>query len=169
MSITMHELEALLESNLRALRVEYRKEHLIKDISVQFVVEKFGVIVCGINRLDYKLIDTAVGDQYGGWRVVYITTYDDMNEKRDEVLWAMMKSGYLMWLRHSLTTTQYRKLMFDDNIAHKVINKRLTMWGDDPKYRYLKECDVFAAGQGRISEYLAKESGFFDYMPEIED
>jgi hypothetical protein len=169
MSITMYELEAILEANLRALRVEYRKEYLIKDISVQFVVEKFGVIVCGINRMDYKLVDTAVGDQYEGWRIVYITTYDDMNEKRDEVLWAMMKSGYLMWLRHHLTTTQYRKLMFDSNIAHKVINKRLTMWEDDPKYRYLKECDAFAAGQGRISEYLAKEPGFFDYMPEIGD
>jgi hypothetical protein len=168
MSITMYELEAILEANLRALRVEYRKEYLIKDISVQFVVEKFGVIVCGINRMDYKLVDTAVGDQYEGWRIVYITTYDDMNEKRDEVLWAMMKSGYLMWLRHSLTSPQYRKLMFDSNIAHKVINKRLTMWGDDPKYRYLKECDAFAVGQGRISEYLAKEPGFFDYLPELE-
>jgi len=103
MSITMYELEALLEANLRALRVEYRKEYLIKDISVQFVVEKFGVIVCGINRMDYKLVDTAVGDQYKGWRVVYVTTYDDMNEKRDEVLWTMMRGGYLTWLRHHLT------------------------------------------------------------------
>jgi len=166
MSITMYELEALLEANLRALRVEYRKEYLIKDISVQFVVEKFGVIVCGINRMDYKLVDTAVGDQYKGWRVVYVTTYDDMNEKRDEVLWTMMRGGYLTWLRHHLTTTQYRKLMFDGNIAHKVINKRLTVWADDPKYRYFKEIDSFAAGQGRISEYLSKEPGFFDFMPE---
>ncbi len=166
MSITMYELEAILESNLRALRVEYRKEYLIKDISVQFIVEKFGVVVCGINRMDYKLVDTAVGDQYKGWRVVYLTTYDDMNEKRDEVLWALMRSGYLMWLRNSFTTTQYRNVMFEENWAHKIISKRLEMWGDSPKYRYLKERDDFTKGQGRISECLSKEPGFFDYMPE---
>lgn len=162
----MYELEALLEANLRALRVEYRKEYLIKDISVQFVVEKFGVIVCGINRMDYKLVDTAVGDQYKGWRVVYLTTYDDMNEKRDEVLWALVRSGYLMWLRNNFTITQYRNVMFEENWAHKIITKRLEIWGDSPKYRYLVESDSFAKGQGRISEYLSKEPGFFDYMPE---
>ncbi len=167
MSITMHELEARLEENLRAKRVEYRKEHLIKDISVQFVVEKFGVIVCGINRLDYKLVDTAVGDQYKGWRTVYVTTYDDINEKDDEILWALMRSGYITWLRNQLlTSTQFKRLMFDGNIAHKIIDKRLKIWGDDPKYRYLKECDAFAKGQGRISEYLSKEPSFFDFMPE---
>ncbi len=166
MSMTMHELTARLEENLRALMVEYRKESLIKDISVQFVVEKFGVIVCGINRLDYKLIDTAIGDQYEGWRVVYVTTYDDLNEKKDEVLWAMMRSGYMAWLRHHSTESRFRGLMFNGNLAHKIIDKRLELWGDSPKYRYLVESDRFAKGQGRISEYLSKEPGFFDYMPE---
>ena len=166
MSITMYELVARLEENLRALRVEYRKEALIKDISVQFVIEKFGVIVCGINRLDYKLIDAAIGDQYNGWRIVYVTTHDDLNEKRDEVLWAMMRSGYMSWIRHHLTDSQYKRLMFDNNIAHKIIDKRLELWGDSPKYRYLVESDSFAKGQGRISEYLSKEPGFFDFMPE---
>jgi hypothetical protein len=166
MSITMHELTARLEENLRALRVEYRKESLIKDISVQFIVEKFGVVVCGINRLDYKLIDTAIGDQYEGWRVVYATTYDDLNEKKDEILWAMMRSGYISWLRHHLTDSQFRNLMFDHNYAHKIVDKRLELWGDSPKYRHLVEGDAFAKGQGRISEYLSKEPGYFDHMPE---
>ena len=166
MSITMQELEARLGAMLSAFRIEYRKEALIKDISVQFVIERFGVIVCGINRLDYRLVDTAISDQYKGWRVVYITTYDNIDEKRDEVLWDLMRSGYVTYLRNSVTDSQFKKLMFEGNVAHKIIDKRLEMWGDSPKHRYQVECDTFAKGQGRISEYLSKEPGYFDFMPE---
>lgn len=166
MPMTMQELEARLGAVLGAFRVEYRKESIIRDISVQFVVEQFGVIVCGINRTDYKLVDTAIGDQYDGWRVVYVTTYDNVDEKRDEILWALMRSGYISWLRHSVTDSQFKRLMFDGNIAHKIIDKRLELWGNSPKYRYFIEGDTFAKGQGRISEYLSKEPGFFDFMPE---
>lgn len=163
--MTIKELEANLGSILLALRVKYRKIYLIKNISVQFIVEQFGLVVCGINRMDYKLVDVAVTDQYKDWEVVYVTTNDDMNEKREEILWSLMRCGYLMWLRHSHTDSQFKRLMFDNNLAHKIINKRLEIWGDLPKYRYLVECDNFAKGQGRISEYLSKEPGYFDYMP----
>ncbi len=162
----MYELEAELGAILNALRVEYRKENLIKDISVQFVMHTFGVIACGINRADYRLVDTTINEQYGGWRVVYVTTNDDIVEKRDEINWTLMRRGYLMWVRHNHTDAQFKRLMFDGNFANKIINKRLKIWGDDPKYRYLAECDEFARGQGRISEYLAKEPGYFDNMPE---
>ena len=166
MTVTMYELEAELGAILNALKVEYRKEALIKDISVQFVMHIFGVIVCGINRADYKLVDTTITDQYKGWRVVYVTTNDNISEKRDEIVWTLMRGGYLMWVRHNHTDSQFKRLMFDGNFANKVINKRLEIWGDDPKYSYLVECDKFAIGQGRISEYLAKEPGYFDNMPE---
>jgi hypothetical protein len=166
MSTTMQELEARLGAVLGAFRVEYRKESIIRDISVQFMVERFGVIVCGINRMDYKLVDTAIGDQYDGWRVIYVTTYDNVDEKRDEILWALMRSGYITWLRHSVTDSQFKRLMFESNIAHKILDKRLELWGNSPKYRYFVEGDLFAKGQGRISEYLSKEPGFFDFMPE---
>ncbi len=164
-SMTIKELEAKLGAILSALRVEYKKVSLIKDISVQFVLDRFGMIVCAINRMDYKLIDTAVSDQYQGWEVVYITTQDNLDEKRKEVLWSLMRCGYITWLRYSLTDSQFRKLMFESNLAFEIINKRLEIWGDLPKYRYLVECDTFAKSQGRISEYLSKEPGYFDHMP----
>jgi len=164
-TMTIKELEAKLGAILSALRIEYKKVYLIKDISVQFILERFGMIVCGINRMDYKLIDIAVADQYEGWEVIYTTTDDNMDEKREEILWSLMRCGYLTWLRHNHTSSQFKKLMFDGNLALKIINKRLEIWGDLPKYRYLVECDTFAKGQGRISEYLSKEPGYFDHMP----
>jgi len=162
----MDELEAQLGAILNALRVEYKKLNLIKNVSTQFVIENFGVIICGINRSDYKLIADTVEDIYKDWRIIYITTQDNLLEKKEEIVWSLMRSGYLKWLRHNYTDAQFRKLMFDGNFANKIVNERLKRWGDAPKYKYFKALDEFAKGQGRISEYLSKEPGFFDFMPE---
>ncbi len=160
----MDELEAQLGAILNALRVEYHKVKLTGV--VQFIIERFGVVVCGINRVEYKQIADIVEDVHKDWRIIYITTQDNLLEKKDGIIWELMKSGYLRWLRHNCTDTQFRKLMFDGNFANKIISERLKRWGDAPKYKYFREADEFAKGQGRISEYLSKEPGFFDFMPE---
>ncbi len=162
----MDELEAQLGAILNALRVDYKKLNLIKGVSTQFIMDSFGVIICGINRADYKLIADTVEDIYKGWRIIYITTQDNLLEKKEEIVWSLMRSGYLKWLRHNCTDSTFRNLMFDGNFANKIINERLKRWGDAPKYKYFREADEFAKGQGRISEYLSKEPGFFDFMPE---
>jgi hypothetical protein len=166
MSKTMHELEAELGAILGALRLTYRKISVMEGISTQFAVDAFGVIVCAINRLDYAIIDQALEKDYKGWRAVYVTTFDDINEKRYEIIWELMRSGYLTWLRQSVTDSQFRRLMFDGNLANKILEKRLSIWAEQPKYRYFIDSDTFAKGQGRISEFLSKEPGYFDYMPE---
>ncbi len=163
---TMYELEAELGAILSALRLEYKKTSVIEGISVQYIIDTFGVIVCGINRVDYALVDQALDKEYKDWRFVYVTTFDNINEKRYEIVWALMRSGYLSWLRQSLTDSQFKRLMFDSNFANKILEKRLEIWGDKPKYRHLVSSDLFAKGQGRISEFLSKEPGYFDYMPE---
>lgn len=166
MSKTMHELEAELGAILSALRLEYKKVSLIEGISVQYIMDTFGVIVCGINRVDYVVVDQTLEKEYKDWRLVYVTTFDDINEKRYEIIWALMRSGYLEWLRQSVSDSQFRRLMFDGNFANRILNKRLEIWGDKPKFRYFVNNDLFAKGQGRVSEYLAKEPGYFDFMPE---
>ncbi len=160
----MEALEAQLGAILNALRVEYHKMSLTG--AVQFSIERFGVVVCGINRVEYKQISDTVEEVHKGWRVVYITTQDNLLEKKDDIVWALMQSGYLKWLRSTCTDATFRKLMFDGNFANKIIAERLKRWGDSPKYKYFKESDEFAKGQGRISEYLSKEPAFFDFMPE---
>jgi hypothetical protein len=162
----MNELEANLGATFKALQVDYRKMELIKSVATLFVLNVFGIAVCGINRRDYKLVDTALKDAYKDWRVSYVTTQDNFSEKKDGIIWELMRSGYLRWLRNNCSDSQYRKMMFEGGFANKILNARLKMWGDLPKYRYLRECDEFAKGQGRISEYLSKEPAFFDFMPE---
>ena len=162
----MHELEAELGALLSALRLNYKRTAVIEGISVQYVVDVFGVIICGVNRADYAIVNQAIEKDYKDWRLIYITTFDNVSEKRYEIIWALMRGGYLKWLRESVSDSVFRNMMFYDNFANKIINKRLEIWGDKPKFKYLVNNDLFAKGQGRISEYLSKEPGYFDHMPE---
>lgn len=162
----MNELEASLGATLNALQVEYRKTELIKNVATLFVINIFGVAICIMNRRDYKLVDNALKEAYKDWRIIYITIQDNFSEKKDKIIWQLMRSGYLRWLRSACSESQFRRMMFEGGFANKILNARLKMWGDLPKHRYLKECDEFAKGQGRISEYLSKEPAFFDFMPE---
>jgi len=163
----MEELKANLGATFRALKVEYREMNLIKDTASLFLVEAFGVAICIMNRKDYRLADTALQETYKDWRVVYIAVQDNFLEKKDEIIWSLMRSGYLRWLRtEQCSDSEFKRMMFNGGFADKLLNARIKMWGDMPKYRYLKDCDLFAKGQGRISEYLSKEPAFFDFMPE---
>jgi len=162
----MNVLEANLNATLIALQVEYKTMELIKNVANLFIIDTFGVVVCTMHRKDYKLINTALKKTYKGWRVIYIVVQDNFLEKKDEIIWELMRSGYLRWLRNNCSDSQFRKMMFEGGFANKIINERLKRYGDIPKYRYFKDCDVFAKGQGRISEYLSKEPAFFDFMPE---
>jgi len=163
----MDRLEANVGATLVALKVNYKKIELMKNIANIFIIDVFGVIVCTMYRKDYKLVDTALKESYKDWRVIYIVIQDNFLEKKDEIIWELMRSGYLRWLRtEKCSDSEFRRMMFDGGFATKLINKRLELYGDAPKYRYLKQCDEFARGQGRISEYLSKEPAFFDFMPE---
>lgn len=162
----MNELEANVNATLIALQVEYRKMELMKNIANLFIMNTFGVVVCTMYRKDYKLVDTALKEAYKDWRIIYIVVQDNFLEKKDQIIWALMRSGYLKWLRNNCSDSVFRRMMFNGGFANKIINKRLEIYGDTPKYRYFKECDEFAKGQGRISEYLSKEPAFFDFMPE---
>ncbi len=162
----MDVLEANIGATLNALKVEYREAELIKNVAKLFVANIFGVAICCMNRKDYRLVDTALKESYKDWRIIYIAAQDNYLEKKDEIIWELMRSGYLRWLRNSCSESEFRRMMFDGGFADKIINMRLKLWGDLPKYRYFKECDLFAKGQGRISEYLSKEPAFFDFMPE---
>jgi hypothetical protein len=163
----MEELKANIGATLIQLKVDYKEINVIKNTAALFTVDMFGVAVCAINRKDYSLVETALKESYAGWRIVYITSQDDYNEKKFEIIWDLMRSGYLRWLRSErCSDSEFRRMMFDGGFANKLLSERIKMWGDDPKYRYFKECDVFAKGQGRISEYLSKEPAFFDFMPE---
>lgn len=165
MSMDMAELEEQIAVVLRNFFISYQKLNLVRGVSVQFIVEDFGVIVCGINRMDYVQIDDAVTNQFPDWRVVYITTHDSMMEKKYEVLWALMRGGYMRWLRFNFPRQVKNVLLGPDNLGQRIIEERLRVWGDKPKYRFLVEDNMVVLRNGLLREYT-RDQGFFDYMPE---
>jgi hypothetical protein len=165
--VSMQALEDNVAIMLNQFRVTYRKTALSKGLSVQFIVEDFGLIVCCINRLDYVQVNNAVNEQFDGWRLVFISTNDDMSEKKYEVLWSLMRSGYMKWLRYQLPRQVKSILLGPDNLGNRIIEERLRIWNDKPKFKYLIDDSKVALRNGVLRE-LTNDPSFFDYMPEEE-
>jgi len=127
--MTIEDLENEIEIMLHAFRVNAKVVRLIKTISVQFVVEQFGTIVCGVNRPDYKLVADQIEQDYPDYRVVYIVSEDNMLEKKDEVLWALMRGGYMKWIRVTYPRT-FNESIIRGNFGNKIITQRLKIWNN---------------------------------------
>jgi hypothetical protein len=56
-------------------------------------------------------------------------------------------------------------LMGPDNLGQRIIDERLRIWGDQPKYRFLVEDNKIVRINGLLREFT-RDQGFFDYMPE---
>ena len=163
----MQQLEQEIALALNVFKVKHVKHELIKGISVQFMIEDFGVIICGINRTDYKLVDSIIDKSYEGWRKVYITTYDDMTKKKLDILWALMQSGYMEWLRSNVPENAFRNLITRDNLARQIIEQRLKVYNNKPKYKFYIDNNKQLLGSMIDVQYvLSMNPGFFDYMPE---
>ncbi len=159
----MIELESGIEIMLRALHVPFKKVVLIKDVSVHFLIEDFGVMVCGINRLDYTEVNEKVDKEYPGWRLVYITTNDDLVEMRFDVIWTLMQSGYMKWVRINYPR-EFKNLIIEGGFGNRIIDERLKRWGDLPKHRFFVQ-DNISARNSATNYVLSSEPSFFDYMP----
>lgn len=159
----MVELEVGIETMLRALHVSFKKTVLIKDISMQFMIEDFGVMVCGINRMDYSEINEKVNTEFPGWRLVYITTGEDLAEMRFEVIWTLMQAGYMKWIRINFPR-EFKNLVIESGFGNRIIDERLKRWGGLPKYNFFIQ-DNISAKNTATNYILATEPSFFDYMP----
>lgn len=163
--MTLAELEIEIQIMLSALKVTARKHNLVKEVSVQFVIEEFGVIICGVNRADYSLVKDIVLKQFGpGWRVVYVSIQGSLHEKKDEIIWEMMRSGYMRYIRTKYPR-QFKELITMQNFGKKIVEKRLKIWDGAPKYRFLIE-ENKAVLKEAVSYVLSIDPSFFDYMPE---
>lgn len=160
---SLFELEADIDIMLRILKVPFKQRVLVKDVSSQFVAEDFGVVVSAINRSDYAFILRALQEELPGYRYVFISPHDDMVEAKDELIFALMQSGYMKYIRTNFSR-QFTDLVSLQNLDRKIIDERLKRWGDEPKYRYLVEENKMARGAS-ATMILATEPGFYDYMP----
>ena len=163
----LNELDDHIAIMLINFMVEFKKINLVRGISSQFIISDFGVIVCCINRADYSQVKDAIVGQFDHWRVVYITTNDNILEKKYDILWALIKSGYMKWLRYNYPRQVRNLLTGVENLGQRIIDERLRIWGNKPKYRFFVEDNKLVLRNG-ISRELTNDPSFFDYIPEEE-
>lgn len=162
--MTFDELETSTAVMLKAFRVDYKTDRLIKSISFQCVVHQFGTVVTGLVGSEYKLVSDSVIQAYPDFRKVYIAHTDNMMEKKDEVLWALMQGGYMSWIRTNYPR-DFKNLVTMQEFGKKIINRRLEIWNDQASYRYLIDYNKAALRQP-ATYMLSIDPSFFDYMPE---
>jgi len=160
--IAFAEMEAEIAITLQSLRVPIKKVSLVPETSVQLVSESFGTIVSVINRADYGFVNKSVREHYPGYRYVYVSTYDSLIEKRDEIIWALMEGGFMTYIRQNFPR-QFQHLI-TDGFGNKIIRERLRRWADKPMYKFLIEENTKVLDVP-TTMVLATDPAFFDYMP----
>lgn len=148
---------------LGALKVPYSITSIIKNVTTQYVVENFGVVVNVMNGADYTAVSERTQEIYKDYRHVYVATSDNIDEKRYEIIWALMQSGYMKWIRE-VYGSSFPNLLETDGLGNRIIDERLKRWANKPMYSYLIK-DNLSAKQANIRRLLTYDPSFFDYMP----
>lgn len=148
---------------LGALRVPYSVASVYKNITVQYVIGEFGVVVSVITPTDYGAISSKVEETFIGYRHIYVATNDNISDKRYEIIWELMRSGYMRWIRMSYGA-QFPNILETDNLGGRIIEQRLKVWDNQPKHLYLINSNLEAQQIG-FRRVLAEDPAFFDYMP----
>lgn len=161
--ISLDDLLADINITLSAFLIPYKKVSLGHNFPSVFVINELGVVVVGIDPSDYTYILNKLISQFKGYRYIFISTAETVFAKKDEILWELMRSGYIRYIRYKYTR-QFNNLI-QQGFGQKIITERLKIWGDQPKYRYLveenKRCLHMSA------PYLVTvDPAFFDFMPE---
>jgi len=151
---------------LGALRVPFIIMNVIKSITTQYLIDDFGVVVSVINHTDFDVVDDKINNVLKGYRKVYITDRDDVGNKRYEIIWALMESGYMKWLRENYTTI-FPNILKEGGLSNLIIDERLRRWDNKPMYKYLIRENIDAK-TANLNRLLSIDPGFFDYMPKME-
>jgi hypothetical protein len=160
--IPFKEMEAEVGITLQSLRVPSKKFSVVPDVSVSFLCKDFGVIVSVIQRADYSFVHKTLMAQYPGYRYVYVSTFDNLIEKRDELVFTLMQGGFMTYIRQNFPR-QFQNLI-TESLGLKIINERLKRWKDEPKNKFFIE-ENLRAKEVPVTMILATEPAFFDYMP----
>lgn len=148
---------------LGALRVPYDVASVYKNITVQYIIKSFGVVISVINSSDYGAISGKVNETFSGYRHIYISANDNISDKRYEIIWELMRSGYMRWIRQ-VYGAQFPNILETDNLGGRIIEERLRVWNNQPKHLFLINDNLLAQQVG-FRRILAEDPAFFDYMP----
>lgn len=163
--MSLEEIKNEIINFLKTLGIkEYELLSLGNGVAYQFVIEQFGTIFCIADVNDIGMVATSINDFFFNYRVVYITPSDELNTKQNDMLWELMRSGYMRWLR-VVYPNKFRTAIVDQRLGDRILRKRIELYKDEPRYKFLREDDQEALkmSSGYI---LSIEPGFFDFMPE---
>jgi len=98
-----------------------------------------------------------------GWRIVSVRPNNLFEEKKMEIFWELMRSGYAHYLRTEVPRT-FKAMITQQGWDKKIIEKRLEIYGDNPKYNYWRDLNKWGLKQAS-SYLLSTDPGFFDFLP----
>lgn len=149
---------------ISALHLPYKIVSLSKDLPEAYLIDLFGTVVMGIDRRDYSHILSTLHMTYKGNRLFFITTSDNFTEKKDELIFELMRSGYMRYIRIKFPV-QFKGLISNYNYGRKIIKERLKVWGDLDKFKFLAAENREALNQSD-NYIMSVDPSFYDYMPE---
>ena len=122
----------------------------------EFTITDFGVMVI-FNIKDYSY-------NYDDWRYINIKPSDNLEDKRIEVLWELVKGGYFHYIRNEYPNT-FKKMLAIHNYDKMLLSKRLEIFGDKPKYNYFKKLNEQVSNVSSTF-IMSAEPSFFDFLHE---
>ena len=163
--ISVKALATEIEAMLIAYRLPFKKVKVESSLPEAYIVEKFGIAVAGIERVEYTIMLNRVQSHFPGYNFVPITPEENMLEKKDEVLWELMRSGYIRHIRTAFPA-QFKTLILEYGLGRKIIKERLRIWGELPKYKYLVEENQKALASTE-TYIMTSDPAFYDFMPSL--
>ena len=144
-----------VEQMLHSFNVEFE---VMAAGDILFKVPLFGLqIIFSPTKLAPKSTHTSKG-----WRVVEINVNDDFEEKKMEIFWQLMRAGYIHYIRMEFSNT-FKRMITSNNWDKVIIEKRLELYDDDPKYVYLRDYNNWAKKQS-ATYLLSMDPGFYDFL-----
>ena len=158
------ELTSDVKTLISALHVPYKIIKLGRDLPEAYLIGVFGTVVIGIDRRDYSQILSILHAKFKGYRLFFITSADNFTEKKDELIFELMRSGYMRFIRIKFPN-QFTNLISQYNYGRKIVQARLEVWGDLPKFQFMvaENKEVLQQPEAYV---LATDPSFYDYMPE---
>lgn len=143
-------------------------DQMLYAFNVEFEVVSAGDIVYKISLFGVQIIFSPSGlparstRSTKEWRTVEITANDNLEEKKMETFWALMRGGYMHYLRTEYKNL-FKRMLNTGGWDRKIIEKRIELSGNEPKFNYLREYNRWAQKQG-TNYLLSIDPGFFDFL-----
>jgi hypothetical protein len=105
---------------------------------------------------------TLTGTSDDSWRIITVRSNDSFEEKKLQIIWELVRSGYFHYLRSEKPRT-FKELITRQGWDKKIMDERLKIYENAQKYNYLRDLNQWGLKQS--SNYiLSVDPSFFDFL-----